>query len=128
MQLFRKSSKELPMMFFTGGQLTIYGRCIPVEKSDISHVINQYINNYARNPQPLTEISIDLDYINCQTQRQLLASLQRLSNLQQETGTKVKITWYYDSYDDSMLELGDIFRSMVDVEFEFVEKKSFPNP
>jgi hypothetical protein len=125
MKLYRKASKEMPFLYFYEGQINLKGKSIPFHKCDISDVLKSYMSNYVRNPQPLTEINIDLEYINCQTQRNLVHSM-KLMNEMHEKGMNIRVNWFYDRSDDYMFEFGTILQSMTDVRFAYIEKEYAP--
>lgn len=122
MKLYRKATKEMPFLYFYKGQINLKGKSIPFHKCDISDILKGYMNNYSKSPDPVTEINFDLDYINCQTQRNLVQTVQIIDELY-KNGINVKIRWYYDSYDDNMLEFGNILQSMFEVPIDCVEKE-----
>ena len=71
-----------------------------------------------------TYISIDfmLSYLNSSSSKWLFHILKGLRNNYQ--GKKlITINWYYDEDDDSMLEAGEVFQSLLNIPFNIIEIK-----
>lgn len=69
-----------------------------------------------------TQLSIDfkLAYLNTSSSKWLLHILKGLQN--KYHGKKlITINWYYDEDDDSMLEAGEVFQSLLHLPFNLVE-------
>jgi hypothetical protein len=79
-------------------------------------VLEEQINKFK------THLSIDffLDYLNSSSSKWLLHILKGVQNKFQ--GKKlITVNWYYDSDDDSMLEAGEVFQSLLSLPFNIVE-------
>ena len=120
MKLYRKASREVPAYQFVDGVINITGKSIPFYKCDLWDVINNYLSNYRRNPDPETIVNINLEYINCYSQRYLLKSLQLLEEFN-ASGHNVTVHWYYENEEDPTYDLGNIFGTMINIPIEMVK-------
>lgn len=121
MRLYREATKEMPRISFNNGKMSMVGRAIPISNNGICEIFYDYVKNYMHQPDPLTEISIDLDYINCETQRCLVRTFKMLDEYYVQ-GHQMIVNWFYESDDEIMLELGSIIQSLLSIPFQFVEK------
>jgi hypothetical protein len=121
MKLYRKASRGVPGYRFEDGCMSIEGSSIPFYKCDISDTISKYLTNYKKNPEHETVLSINLDCINCYSQRDLLKSLHILNDFSNK-GNTVKVVWHYENEDDPVLDVGNLFSSMLNIPFQFKQK------
>lgn len=121
MKLYREATKVMPRISFNNGKMSVVGRAIPVSNVGICEIFHDYVKNYLQQPDPLTEVSIDLDYINCETQRCLVQTFKMLDDYYVR-GHQMIVNWIYEEDDEIMLELGNIIQSLVSIPFQFVEK------
>jgi len=80
-----------------------------------------WINEYVKNPNETTEVSIALDYYNTSSQMwifQIFLSLTDLFRLNK----KISITWFYQ--DEDMAEAGSDFAKLLDIPLSLVESKN----
>ncbi len=109
-----------PDIEFQDGVIDILGRSIqdyPNQKFE--RLINAFLH-YSMSPLKTTEINIRLEYINSSTNR-LLMNLLIIAESIKEKGFQVTVNWYYDIHDELMLDQGNIFKSLINVPFIFIE-------
>ncbi|NBC82588.1 MAG: DUF1987 domain-containing protein [Bacteroidetes bacterium] len=121
MKLYREATKVMPRISFSNGKMSIVGRSIPVDNQGICEMFYDYVVRYMQFPDAVTEIIIDLDYVNCNTQRCLARTFGKLNELYR-SDYQVIVNWFYATDDESMLELGSILQSLVQFPFCFIEK------
>lgn len=83
--------------------------------------INQWIDEYATNPQPETIVNIHFKYFNTSSAKCLLSLLQKLNEIRQN-GSKVVVNWYYEKDDEQMIQDGENYSEILDFPFQLKEK------
>lgn len=101
------------------GQFVLKGLSLPEDAVGFYKPILAWLDEYAKNPNPITEISIHLEYFNTASSKQLIQILLFLEKLNQKT--KVIVKWYYRDIDDDMKELGQEYSEIIKIPFELVE-------
>lgn len=110
-----------PLIDFKNGKIHIVGKSIPTFNHDFFKAFIEFIEIYSKTPEAFTILNIDLDYINAYSKKCLMQSLKILERIHRK-GYKIKVNWFYDKDDEFMLELGDIYSSLLDLKINFVEK------
>jgi hypothetical protein len=104
--------------FDANGTMLIKGRSLPENAErfyqPVIEWLSDYINGAPANP---TVLSIELEYFNSSSVKQLLVILLDLENLLDEN-IDVKVKWLYNQDDDLMEMKGREMASMVDIPFE----------
>jgi hypothetical protein len=114
----QQATKLLPSITFYDGVLNIIGRSIPHDSNILYNPLIKVFYQYSLEPHDKTEINIKLDYLNSESNRQLLNVLIIAEKINRR-GKNVLIKWHYKPTDLLMLEQGGIFKAIVDVPFSF---------
>jgi hypothetical protein len=112
--------ERTPKVLFDGnkGILNIRGRSIPEDTKDFYKVILDGIDEYAKDPASLLSVTIDLEFFNTSSARELLKIFKKLDKEE----FKSEILWVYEEGDEDMEEAGRDYNDMVrTIEFEFIE-------
>jgi len=99
------------------GALEISGRSIPENSVEFYTKILAWLDTYAENPASKTIIDVKLEYFNTSSSKCLLDVFKRLENLKKK-GSDVHIRWFYEEDDEDMLEAGEDYDSIIDLDFE----------
>ncbi|MCB8994193.1 MAG: DUF1987 domain-containing protein [Bacteroidales bacterium] len=112
---------DSPKVKFTheDGKLELSGKSLPEDVSAFYAPILEWLENYALNPQPLTEITFKLTYFNTASSKLILDMLTILEKMSEE-GKNVVVNWYYPEYDEDMRDAGQEYSEMVDVPFKHI--------
>ncbi|MFP3859194.1 MAG: DUF1987 domain-containing protein [Bacteroidales bacterium] len=102
------------------GKLAIIGRAIAENPEEFFSDVLQWIRDYFQNPQPFTQIDIQLEYINSASSKYLLELLNLLQE-QYQKEVKFDVNWYYEEDDESLLELGKHYQSILDLPIKLIE-------
>ena len=70
----------------------------------------------------MTNIEIFIEYYNTSSSKSILDLLKRLEGIH-ENGNDMLLKWFYEDDDESLMESGEEFKSMVNIPFEL-----FPVP
>jgi hypothetical protein len=101
-------------------RIVISGHSKPEDPSPFYEELTNYLDE--RIHEIKTHISIDfiLSYLNSSSSKWLFHILKDIQKKFQ--GKKlVTVNWYFDSDDDSMLEAGEVFQSLLSIPFNLVE-------
>jgi hypothetical protein len=103
---------------FASGMLEIKGKSIPENSLEFYKPVFQWLDNYVESPSDKTELKVRLEYFNTSSSKCLLDIFRRLEVLQSSGKSQVKISWYYDSDDEDMMEAGEDYQALVKIPFE----------
>ncbi|MFK7899744.1 MAG: DUF1987 domain-containing protein [Cyclobacteriaceae bacterium] len=118
--LYINGTQHTPEVSFDeNGVLLLRGRSIPENSLAFFQELYTWIENYGLNPNPSTEMIIQLDYFNTSSSKCILDLMKRLETIS-ENGHKVFVKWYYDEDDEDMLESGEDYQDLIELNFEFI--------
>lgn len=117
-ELFIEGTKTMPAISFRNGRLNIVGRSIPQDTKKIYDKLLEVLYNYYQRPKEKTEINIQLEYLNSESNRSLMNILMIAEKLHSR-GNNVVIRWFYKDNDVLMFDQGKIFKSLLEVPFKF---------
>ena len=80
-----------------------------------------WITQYSREPKQKTKVIVKFEYFNTSTSVVLLNIFRMLS----DTKTELEINWYYEEDDTEMLEVGNDYERMLDINFNLIAIDSF---
>jgi len=104
------------------GTIKLTGRLIPENAEDFFKPVEEWINEYFKNPAEITCVEIYLEYINSAGNKNLLKIIHKITHIHLKKNTsKFIINWYYNDEDEDMLEKGRDFSSGLDVPFNFIK-------
>lgn len=117
-----EGSAKTPTVSFdnSNGKLELKGRSIPENSIEFYKPLNDWIDNYAANPQAETVVDVKLEYFNTSSSKCILDLFKQLEKLNQQN-TQVKINWYYEEDDEDMAEAGEDYDAIIDLPFKMVE-------
>ena len=97
------------------------GISIPENTVDFYHKLMYWITQYSREPKQKTKVIVKFEYFNTSTSVVLLNIFRMLS----DTKTELEINWYYEEDDTEMLEVGNDYERMLDINFNLIAIDSF---
>jgi len=113
------TNKTPEIILKPSGFIKITGRAIDESRSVFSDQIMGWIDTYLLNPSKLTELSIDLEYLNSYNSIVLASVIRKLAQLSQQSKTLI-IKWFIDEDDDDLLERGKYISSTFNIPIEFI--------
>lgn len=100
------------------GFFLIEGRSIP-EDSEIFYVpVLAWLEKYYADPAPFTHIEVKLEYVNSGSSKYLLEFF-RIVGRNYRAGHDCLITWYYEEEDEAIQDLGEHYKTTINIPFEF---------
>lgn len=120
---FVDKTQNTPYVSFDheNGELKIAGKSIPENTGDFYYPIYDWLKEYADNPASDTTFTFQFEYLNSGSSKCILEVFRILAE-RIAPKSNVKIVWYYEDEDESMLELGEHYESISEIPFEY---KSF---
>ncbi len=118
--LILESTAYTPLVNFNSqnGVMEIKGRSIPEQADEFWVPIINWFDKYLLNPSDYTTFKIDLEYFNISSSKRILMLLYKLNNLA-KLSANVKVEWHYRLADEDMFEVGQDYKYMIKVPFEF---------
>lgn len=107
-----------------GGTLTIKGRSIPENSIDFYKPLVDWLDSYAVHPQDKTVLNVQLEYFNTSSSKCILDVFKKLESIK-NTGKDVQVKWHYEEDDEDMLEAGEDYDAIIDIDFEMVMVPEF---
>jgi len=106
------------------GTLRIKGRSIPENSIDFYKPLIDWIDAYALEPAEETLVHVQLEYFNTSSSKCILDVFKKLE-LIKRAGKDVIVKWHYEEDDEDMLEAGEDYDAIIDLEFEMVKVAEF---
>jgi len=116
-------SKQSPLVDFNPetGEMELSGRSIPENSYEFYNPLLEWISNYAKNPKELTVLKVYLEYFNTSSSKYILEVLKRLKEILKNDNASVKVLWCYDEDDEEMMETGEDYEDVTNLEFDYKE-------
>ena len=116
----REGMEDTPKVILdqASGAFEISGRSLPEDVNEFYEPILNWLEEYSENPNPETYFVFKLEYFNTASSKMILDIFLKLEEIK-DTGQDVTIAWHYRDDEEDMLEAGEEYADMVEVEFEF---------
>ncbi len=101
------------------GIFSFKGRFIHEEPSQFFTPVIKWLKEYKKDPPPVTIVNVDLEYFSCMASRYILQVLETLLPLRKNN--RLVINWYYENGDEDILERGQYYEALFNIEFNFIE-------
>lgn len=113
-------SPKTPLMKFDAdqGDFEISGRSIPENSIEFYKPLLSWVDNYVKNPNSKTILSIKLEYFNTSSSKCLVELFRKLEEIADKS--EVKVQWYYEEEDEDMMESGQDFQHILKIPLELV--------
>jgi hypothetical protein len=117
-----EGTPKTPTVRFDGskGLVEIKGRSIPENSIEFYRKLVDWLEAYAKEPQPQTQVNIQLEYFNTSSSKCILDVFKKLEAIHKIT-QGVSISWFYDEDDEDMLEAGQDYESIIRIPFKMLE-------
>ncbi len=102
------------------GNMKISGRSIHENVAEFYQAPFDWVEEYIINPPDATRIDIQLEYFNSASAKYVIKLLQKFRKVLIKD-KKLYINWFYEEGDEDILERGEYFSSVLDIDFNFVE-------
>lgn len=116
----QSTAKTPYVLLDPNGFVKFRGRSIPEDVNAFYEDILAWIISYVTNAKKQTYVVVEMEYLNSGSSKFLLRILMELKRIS-EMGLDLKIKWIYEEGDDDIMERGEYYASILDVDFEFEE-------
>ena len=118
-KLYIKGTSKTPEINFAPGLIQISGRSIPEDAVAFYHPLVKWIENYIQSPEEITKVKFNIEYINSGSNRFVYNMLKLIENCHIQ-GHKISVDWFYEEDDDTIMNLGLDFKTLLSVPFNLV--------
>ncbi len=117
--LFLRGTERTPEVKLSAseGKIVFKGKSIPENTNLFYDNIINWVEQYAKKPNDTTTVKIQMEYFNTMTSKCLHEVLKALETID----NNIEVLWYYEEDDEDMLEVGEDFESIIDLQFKMIE-------
>lgn len=102
------------------GLIELRGKSIPENSFEFYEPLYNWLSEYSENPKEVTTVNLSMEYFNTSSSKEFLKFFRKLEDLQNSGFTRFKITWYHETDDEEMLEMGESLKREVDLPIEIL--------
>lgn len=119
--VYIKGSAETPEIVLNSseGEIKFAGRSMPEDAKAFYQPLKEWIQKYAESPAPGTRVVFGYEYFNTSSSKMIMELIEEVKKIQ-EKDNQLRLEWHYLEDDDDMLEAGEDYEDILDVNFEFV--------
>ncbi len=119
--LYIQSSHTSPEVRLNSAEkiLNLKGRSSPENSLDFYQKIYDSVDQYFISEKNLT-LNVMFEYFNTSSSKCLFVLFRKLKNYL-DIGNDITINWFYEEYDEDMLETGEDFATIIDVDLNLIE-------
>jgi hypothetical protein len=99
------------------GEIT--GKSYPPDVSGFYNPLIEWFENFKEDNKKEFELSIKLDYINTASLKLLMDLMYKIEEVS-DKGKKILIKWFYPDDDPEMLDLGEEFERLINLQFQHI--------
>lgn len=121
-KLFIEPTRTTPLINFDPeeGLLEMKGRSSPENSPQFYQRLMENLDEFVNAANKDLIANFSFEYFNTSSSKSLFDVLKRLSKLEAK-GREVTVNWYYEEGDDDMMEAGEDYSDLLDLEFNFFE-------
>lgn len=117
-----EATKETPKIILDAkaNKFEVIGRSFPLNAKGFYLPVLEWLDDYAKSPNPKTEFTFRLEYFNTPSSKSISDILKKMKEIK-DGGKEVVVYWYYEEDDIDILDLGHVFARTVGMDFVFKE-------
>lgn len=121
-KLVIKGTEETPTIVFDKDkpEFKITGKSFMEDVQTYYEPILSWLEAYKEDPNQITEVTFEIEYINTASSKMFLDILSELNDIHLD-GKEIRIIWRYYEDDEDMEEMGHEFADIYELPFEFKE-------
>ncbi len=123
MKFLIEQTRVTPLVDYNNGERTlrISGRSSPENPLMFYQRLIDFVDEFASSIEPVLIVNVSMEYFNTSSTKCLFNLFKKMNEVQRELRKVVVINWYYEDWDDDMLEIGEDFSYGLDMEFNLIE-------
>ena len=116
-----KAREDAPYVFMDAeeGFIEIKGKSYPPDVTKFYEPVLNWLDKYLEQGRKELNLNLIMDYFNTASSKLILDILYKLEEIDQ-LGRKVTVNWYYPEDDEEILDLGEEYEGLVDLEFRHI--------
>ncbi|MEO9871281.1 DUF1987 domain-containing protein [Ekhidna sp.] len=121
-KVFIEPTRTTPLINFDPdeGLLEMKGRSSPENSIQFYQKVLDNLDEYTVSGGPEFTANIAFEYFNTSSSKCLFDVFKRLGKIE-DSGKKITINWYFEEGDDDMMEAGEDYSDLLDLNFNFFE-------
>jgi len=121
-KVFVEPTRTTPLINFDPDQgiLEMKGRSSPENSPQFYQRLMYNLDEFVENGSVDFTANFSFEYFNTSSSKSLFDVLKRLSKLEAK-GLNVTINWHYEEGDEDMMEAGEDYSDLLDLNFNFIE-------
>jgi len=121
-KVYIEPTRTTPLVNFDPdeGLLEMKGRSSPENSIRFYQKILDSLNEYSRSGGREFTANIAFEYFNTSSSKCLFDVFKRIGKIE-DSGRKITINWFYEEGDDDMMEAGEDYSDLLDLDFNFKE-------
>jgi len=115
-----KPTEETPKVILDprANKFEMEGNSYPANAPSFYDTLLKWLEDYAKNPNPETELKLTLDYWNSASSKYLMMIMRVFEDMH-KAGKKVNLIWVYDDADN--MEAGAEYKELLKCPFKLIE-------
>lgn len=125
-KIFIEPTRVTPLVNFDPdeGLLEVKGRSSPENSILFYQKIIDGLDSFAENGNSGFTANFSFEYFNTSSSKCLFDLFKKLSKIE-ESGKEVTINWFYEEDDEDMMEAGEDYADLLELQFNFKEIEEF---
>lgn len=121
-KVFIEPTRTTPLINFDPeeGLLEMKGRSSPENSIQFYLKVMENLERFAVSGGPHLRVNIAFEYFNTSSSKCLFDVFKRICKIE-NSGREITINWYYEEGDEDMMEAGEDYSDLLDLDFNFFE-------
>ncbi|MBV6644436.1 MAG: DUF1987 domain-containing protein [Cyclobacteriaceae bacterium] len=121
-KIFIEPTRVTPLINFDPdeGILEMRGRSSPENSIQFFQAVIDNLDEFAKSGNGELTANLAFEYFNTSSSKCLFDIFKKLSKIE-ESGKTITINWFYEEGDDDMMEAGEDYSDLLDLNFNFLE-------
>jgi hypothetical protein len=122
MNLFIESTRVSPFISYSPNQniLSLRGRSSPENPIEFYKPVFEFLENFKGSESSSITVDVCLEYFNTSSTKVLFNIFKVLDRLK-TNNINATVNWFYEEWDDDMMEIGEDFSQDLDMSFNLIE-------
>lgn len=121
-KIFIEPTRVTPLINFDPdvGLLEIKGRSSPENSVQFYQSLIDALDRFAKESGPDLTANIAFEYFNTSSSKCLFDVFKKMTKIE-AAGSQLTINWFFEEDDEDMMEAGEDYSDLLDLEFNFLE-------